>query len=134
MHVIVQLAAFHIKHVNENLDITEDVVFLWCKILFHERLLATAIPQIQNYNKFFMEINKFGVSESFSKKPGRWKEIYLNCRETSRANAQHRLKQINSISWINEGMSNTNKNYSMFQYTYLLHRDVVYPSQYNWQK
>lgn len=55
MHVIVQLAAFHIEYVDEYLNITEDVVFLWCKILFHEWLLATTIPQIQNYKKIFFK-------------------------------------------------------------------------------
>lgn len=48
VHVVVQLAALHVEHVNQHLDVPEDVVLLRGEVLLHERLLAAAVPQVQH--------------------------------------------------------------------------------------
>lgn len=48
MHVVVQLTALHVEHVDEHFDIPEDVVLLRRKVLLHERLLSATVPEIQH--------------------------------------------------------------------------------------
>lgn len=48
MHVVVQLPALHIEHIDQHLDVPEDVVLLRRKVLLHERLLTAAVPQVQH--------------------------------------------------------------------------------------
>ena len=40
MHVVLKLSALHVKHVNENLHIPEDIVSLTCEIILHEGILT----------------------------------------------------------------------------------------------
>lgn len=44
MHVSLHLSTLDVKDVDENLDISEDVLSLAGKIAFHESFLATTIP------------------------------------------------------------------------------------------
>lgn len=43
-----QLPALHVEHIDKHGDIPEDVVLLRLEVLFHEGLLAAAVPQIQH--------------------------------------------------------------------------------------
>ncbi len=40
MHVLLQLSALHIKHVDQHLHIAEDVVSLTREVVLHERVLS----------------------------------------------------------------------------------------------
>lgn len=41
VHVFLQLTALHVKHINEDLDVSEDVVPLAREIILHERVLSS---------------------------------------------------------------------------------------------
>ena len=40
VHVLLQLGALHVEHVDQHLHVAEDVVTLARKVVLHERLLA----------------------------------------------------------------------------------------------
>lgn len=48
MHVLFQLSRLHIKDIDEHLNIAEYVVSLTGKVVLHEGLLATTVPQVQH--------------------------------------------------------------------------------------
>ena len=48
MQILLQLSRLHVKNVDENLHIPEDVVSLWRKVVLHEGLLAAAVPQVEH--------------------------------------------------------------------------------------
>ena len=48
MNVLVYFATLNVKHINEHFNIAEYVVSLSRKIMFHESLLTTAVPQVKH--------------------------------------------------------------------------------------